>query len=114
MMRLLLALFFFGLLFSVSLIFNTNRILSSHSIGGTIVRNSPTPRLSKIRADMSTETYVNNYDCWTKYYNDDRFGRSWDFNITQKYDVSRLREYKTIDVKQKDAGRPGEMGRNLC
>lgn len=102
-MRLLLALIFCVCLFSISLIFTTFRILTSHRVGRTFVPYNSTPQDKE-------ETNVINYEFWKKYYNDNRLGRSWSFNITQNYNESQLREYKPVVVVQKDAGRPGEMG----
>lgn len=114
LMRLLLALFFFALLFTVSLVFTTSRILSSKTVGRNIVPVDEIPRSREFRENTDAskkKVFVNNYDFWANYYNDDRFGRSWNFNISQKYNATRLREYETVVVKQKDAGRPGEMGK---
>lgn len=61
--------------------------------------------------------YVDDYDFWKKYYNDDRFGRTWEFKISQKYDTSKLHKYDpVVVVVQKDVGLPGEMGNwtNYC
>lgn len=114
LIRLLVALFFFASIFALSLIFTTFRILSSETIGRNIAAFGRNPRLQEVRVETDTSTkkvFVNNHDFWKEYYNDDRFGRSWNFNISQKYDASRLREYETVVVKQKDVGRPGEMGK---
>lgn len=110
-MRLLLALLFFALLFSISLMFSSFRISSSHFIDKTIVGNSSLSRLDKGKANGSAEANVNNYDFWTKYYNDNRLGRSWDFNIFQKYAASELHKYRAAVVEQMYAERPGEMGK---
>lgn len=99
-------------LFAVLMIFYTLQILSSPSTGEIFVLNVPTSPLRKNPSEAPAQTYVNDYDFWTKYYNDDRFGRMWDFNISQKYDNSELHEYKRVIVERKDAGRPGEMGKS--
>lgn len=96
--RSLLALLVLISLFALLLIFYTLQILSSQSIGKVIVPN------------RRTIAFVDDYDFWTKYYNDDRFGRTWEFKISQKYDNSELHKYDPVVVIQKDAGLPGEMG----
>lgn len=114
LMRLLVALFFFATIFTLSLIFTTFRIISSETISRNIAAISGDTRLQEVKVETDTTTkpvFVNNHDFWKEYYNDDRFGRSWNFNISQKYDASRLREYQTVVVKQMDVGRPGEMGK---
>lgn len=111
LMRLFIALMFFISVFVLSLIFTSFRILSSQTITGTIRATLAIKDSSETHANESTVAYVDKYDFWTKYYNDDRLGRSWDFNITQKYDVSQLHKYEPVVVKQTDVGRPGEMGK---
>lgn len=54
---------------------------------------------------------LNDYDYWGKYYSDDRFNRSWNFKITQKYNSGQLHEYKPKEFVQLDAGWPGAMGK---
>lgn len=105
-----MALIFFGSLLSISLIFSTFSILSSRPLRQVFVHFS-IAEVNDSSADTATKTFGVDYDFWAKYYNDDRFGRTWSFNISQKYDVSQLCEYKPVVVVQKDAGRPGEMGK---